>query len=315
MSIHKEHGFLYCKTKKNVQECITTGFDINSLIHSGRNALFHNRHTSAVKAMIEEGMSLDHTDHYGNNALFVNSSPEILSLLIDSGINIHHTNDKGENCLSRHKYDRASTETLINAGVDIHHKDNNGQTLLYNNLNNLCFDYLVNKGCDLNHRDNNGNTALDLPGHKSYKYDFIVMALARHLDKIDTPPTLFKHLSIESLPLLALLHKKGIHFTVDQHCTFSLYVREMKEFFVELKSYADIGHVQFYNMDTKHIGSYTGIETVKWLIRNGIRIDDEILIERADADKIFGYIARRDKKELFKMIKSEIIRSPKRKRI
>ncbi|ENB7996761.1 ankyrin repeat domain-containing protein [Escherichia coli] len=315
MSIHIEFGFLYCETKKDVQECITAGFDINSLIHSGRNALFHNRHTSAIQAMIEAGIDLNHTDRYGNNALFVNSSPEILSLLIDSGINIHHTNDKGENCLSSHKYDRASTETLINAGVDIHHKDNNGQTLLYNNLNNLYFDYLVNKGCDLNHRDNNGNTALDLPGYKSYTYDFIVMALTRHLDKIDTPPTLFKHLTIKSLPLMALLHEKGIHFAIDQHCTFSLYVREMKAFFVELKSYTDIGHVQFYNMDNKHIGSYTGIETVKWFIRNGIRIDDEILIERSDAAKIFGYIAGRDKKELFKVIKSEIILAPKRKRI
>lgn len=315
MSIHKEHGFLYCKTKKDVQECITTGFDINSLIHSGRNALFHNSHTSAVKAMIEEGMSLDHTDHYGNNALFTNDSPEILSLLINSGINIHHTNNNGENCLFSHNFDRKNAETLIKAGVDIHHTDNNGQTLLYNTFNKVYFDYWVDKGCDLNHRDKYGNTVLDLSGCKGQIYDFIAMALTRHLDKIDTPPTLFKHLSIESLPLLALLHKKGIHFTVDQHCTFSLYVREMKEFFVELKSYADIGHVQFYNMDNKHIGSYTGIETVKWFIRNGIRIDDEILIERADADKIFGYIARRDKKELFKMIKSEIIRSPKRKRI
>ncbi|HAF1711966.1 TPA: ankyrin repeat domain-containing protein [Salmonella enterica] len=315
MSIHKEHGFLYCKTKKDVQECITAGFDINSLIYAGRNALFNNRHTSAVKAMIEEGMRLDHTDHYGNNALFTNDSPKILNLLIDSGINVHHTNNNGENCLFSHNFDRKNAETLIKAGVDIHHTDNNGQTLLYKTFSKVYFDYWVNKGCDLNHRDKYGNTVLDLSGRKGHIYDFIAMALTRHLDKIDTPPTLFKHLSIESLPLLALLHKKGIHFTVDQHCTFSLYVREMKAFFVELKSYTDIGHVQFYNMDNKHIGSYTGIETVKWFIRNGIRIDDEILIERSDADKIFGYIAGRDKKELFKVIKSEIIQSPKRKRI
>ncbi|WP_407603201.1 ankyrin repeat domain-containing protein [Klebsiella pneumoniae] len=315
MSIHKEHGFLYCETKKDVQECITAGFDINSFIYAGRNALFHNRYISAVQAMIEEGMDLDHTDHYGDNALFTNDSPKILSLLIDSGINIHHTNDKGENCLFSHIFDRKNAELLINSGVDIHHTDNNGQTLLYKTFSEVYFDYWVNKGCDLNHRDKYGNTVLDLSGCKGHIYDFIAMALTRHLDKIDNPPTLFKHLSIESLPLLALLHKKGIHFTVDQHCTFSLYVREMKAFFVELKSYTDIGHVQFYNMKNKHIGSYTGIETVKWFIRNGIRIDDEILIERSDADKIFGYIAGRDKKELFKVIKSEIIRSPKRKRI
>lgn len=265
--------------------------------------------------MIEKGMRLDHTDHYGNNALFTNDSPKILNLLIDSGINIHHTNNNGENCLFSHNFDRKNAEILIKAGVDIHHTDNNGQTLLYKTFSKVYFDYWVNKGCDLNHRDKYGNTVLDLSGRKGHIYDFIAMALTRHLDKIDTPPTLFKHLSIESLPLLALLHKKGIHFTVDQHCTFSLYVREMKAFFVVLKSYTDIGHVQFYNMDNKHIGSYTGIETVKWFIRNGIRIDDEILIERSDADKIFGYIAGRDKKELFKVIKSEIIQSPKRKRI
>lgn len=315
MNNHNEYNLFYCQTKEEVQDCIAAGIDINSLIHWGENALFKNCHTSAIQAMIEAGIDLDHTDHYGNNALFINSSPEILSLLIDSGINIHHTNDKGENCLSSHRYDRASTETLINAGVDIHHKDNNGQTLLYNNLDNLCFDYLVNKGCDLNHRDNNGNTVLDLPDYKSYKYDFIVMALARHLDKIDTPPTLFKHLTIKCLPLMALLHEKGIHFTIAEHCTFSLYVREMKAFFIELKSYTDIGHVQFYNMDNKHIGSYTGIERVKWFIRNGIRMDDDILRQRSDSDKIFSYISGREKKDLSKEMKSEIPHAPVRKRL
>ncbi|HDY6723783.1 TPA: ankyrin repeat domain-containing protein [Klebsiella pneumoniae] len=315
MSIHKEYGFLYCQTKKDVQECITAGFDINSLIHSGRNVLFRNSHISAVQAMIEEGMNLDHTDHYGNNALFTNESPKILSLLINSGINIHHTNNNGENCLFSQNFDRVNAELLINAGVDINHTDNNGQTLLYKTFNIFYFDYWVNKGCVLNHRDKYGSTVLDLSDRKGYIYDCIAMALTRHFDKIDTPPKFFKHLSIESLPLLALLHKKGIHFTIDQYCTFSLYVREMKAFFIELKAYTDIDQVQFYNMNNKHIGSYTGNEIVKWFIRNGIRIDQDILRQRSDSDKVFSYIAGREKKDLLKGMKPESPRTPVRKRL
>ncbi|MEA7548841.1 hypothetical protein ONK29_27590, partial [Salmonella enterica subsp. enterica serovar Anatum] len=41
-----------------------------------------------------------------------------------------------------------------------------------------------------------------------------------------------------------------------------------KPFFTSLKKYTDISYVQFYNCyHDRHIGAYTGIETVKWFIR------------------------------------------------
>lgn len=61
----------------------------------------------------------------------------------------------------------------------------------------------------------------------------------------------------------------------------------MKSIFNKLKQHIEIKHTQFYNCRNEHIGIYTGIERVKWFIRNGIRMDDDILRQRSDSDKIF----------------------------
>lgn len=102
---------------------------------------------------------------------------------------------------------------------------------------------------------------------------------------------------------------------IAEHCILSLYVKGMKPFFTELKKLVCIRHTQFYNFCNEHIGIYTGIERVKWFIRNGIRMDDEILRQRSDSDKFFSYIAGREKKDLLKEMKPEIPRAPVRKRL
>ncbi|WP_049006344.1 MULTISPECIES: ankyrin repeat domain-containing protein [Enterobacteriaceae] len=309
-------NLLFSETKKDVQNCIAAGINVNSTLYENGNALFYNHHFNAIKAMIEAGIDLNYINHFGNNALFNYNTPKILRLLIDSGINIHQTNQMGDNCLASHWRNVECMKILTDAGINIHNKDSNGQTILHKTYDNDSFDYMVNAGCDINHRDSNGLAPLDLTGKSGKEYDFIVAALARHIDKIDTLPTLFKHLSVESLPLIALLHKKGLQFTITQQCTFTLYVREMKEFFTELKKYTNISHINFYNLgNQEHIGTYTGIERVKWFIRNDIRIDDDILRQRADSDKIFDYIAGRENKDLFKIMKPELKLNPKRRRI
>lgn len=240
-----------------------------------------------------------------------------MRLLIKSGINVHHKNYKGQSCLHWQRYDIDCAELLINAGIDIHSTDNEGQTLLYNLYDHDVFDYWVNKGCDINHRDSNGKAVLDLPTDDEWWiYDFSINALKRHVDRIDSTPVLFKHVSTEALPLIALLHEKGRNILIAEHCTFALYVKNMKSFFTSLKKHTDISHVQFYNCyHDKHIGIYTGIERVKWFIRNGIRMDDDILRQRSDSDKVFSYIAGREKKDLLKEMKPAIPRAPVLKRL
>ncbi|MDM2966248.1 ankyrin repeat domain-containing protein [Citrobacter sp. CK201] len=304
-------------SREDVLNCIKAGVDINATNEYGENALFFCHHMNAVKAMIEAGIKVNHTDYDGNNALFSNHNPQVLELLIHSGVNIQHKNNKGQSCLHWQRYDIDCAELLINAGIDIHSTDNEGQTLLYNLLDHDVFDYWVNKGCDINHRDYGGKAVLDLPtDNEWWIYDFSINALKRHVDRIDSTPVLFKHVSTEALPLIALLHEKGRNILIAEHCTFALYVKNMKSFFTSLKKYTDISHVQFYNCyHDKHIGIYTGIESVKWFIRNGIRIDDDILRQRSDSDKIFSYIAGREKKDLLKEMKPEIPRAPVRKRL
>ncbi len=309
-------SLVFSENEKDVKDCIAAGINVNSVLFQGGNALFYNRHFNAIKAMIAAGINLNYIDNLGNNALFNFHTPKTLRLLIKSGINIHQTNQMGDNCLASHWRNVECMKILTEAGININNKDNNGQTILHKTYDNASFDYMVNAGCDINHRDRNGLAPLDLTGELGKEYDFIVTAIARHIDKINTPPTRFKHLSVESLPLIALLHKKGFHFTIAQECTFTLYVKEMKEFFTELKKYTNISNINFYNLDIKkHIGIYTGIEKVKWFIRNGIRMDDDILRQRSDSDKILSYIAGREKKDLLKEMKPEIPHAPVRKRL
>ncbi len=305
------------QSREDVLNCIKAGIDINALNECGRNALFFCRHMDAVKAMTEAGIKVNHTDYDGNNALFSNHNPQVLELLVHSGVNIQHKNNKGQSCLHWQRYDIDCAELLINAGIDIHSTDNEGQTLLYNLHDHDVFDYWVNKGCDINHRDYNGKAVLDLPtDNEWWIYDFSINALKRHVDRIDSTPVLFKHVSTEALPLIALLHEKERNILIAEHCSFALYVKNMKSFFTSLKKYTDISHVQFYNCyHDKHIGIYTGIERVKWFIRNDIRMDDDILRQRTDADKIFDYIADREKKGLYRIMKPEVNPAPKRKRL
>lgn len=316
MTKHTIDDLFYSWTRENVLDCIKAGIDINTLDEYGKNALFFCNHVDAVKAMIESGIELNHIDNHGNNALFCNTNPNILELLIHSGINIQHKNDKGQSCLHMQRYNIKCAEILINAGADIHSIDNEGQTVLFNHCSKKNFDYWIDKGCDINHINYNGKSVLDLSATNGvWLYDVIANALMRYVDKIDGNTVLIRHVSYHSLSLINLLHQRGFNVLIAEHCILSIYVKDMKPFFTELKKLFCIRHIQFYNFCSEHIGVYTGIERVKWFIRNDIRMDDDILRQRSDADKIFDYIARREKKALLKEMKQEIPRAPVRKRL
>ncbi|EDE2548701.1 ankyrin repeat domain-containing protein [Salmonella enterica] len=284
-------------TKKDVTNCISAGIDINHLNERGRNALFYCSSTSALNAMIEAGIELNHTDRYGNNALFSRKSPRALRLLIKSGINVQHKNDNGHSCLYQNYYNIECAEILINAGVDIHSVDNEGQTLLYDIISPDMFDYWISKGCNINHRDYKGNTALDFTTKGQWWRDeFRASVIMRHIVQIDKTPNIFKHVSYKTLPLIALLNDKGLNVVIAEHCTLELHFKDMKPFLTELKKYTEIKNAHFYNChNSKHICAYTDIGTVTWFIRNDIKIDDDILRQRTDSDKVFDYIVGRKK--------------------
>ncbi|EBA1657371.1 ankyrin repeat domain-containing protein [Salmonella enterica subsp. enterica] len=316
MTIYTTDNLFYSKTREDVQKCINAGIDINTLNHHGENAIFSCNQVEAAKAMIEAGIELNHTDHYGNNALFVNYNPQILELLIHSGANIQHKNNRGKSCLHHQRNNTEGREVLISSGADIHCVDNEGLTVLFNHYKEEHFDYWIDKGCDINYRDYNGIPALNLStDYGAYTYDFNISALMRHIDKIDSTPVLIRHVTYHSPDLINFLYQRGLNVLFAEHCTLSLNVKDMKPFFTELKKLIDIRNTQFYNFCNEHIGVYTGIERVKWFIRNDIRMDDDILRQRPDADKIFDYIARREKKGLLKIMKPEITSAPVRKRL
>jgi ankyrin repeat protein len=304
------------ETREEVMNCINSGININAVDYCGRNALFYCDQLDAVKAMIEAGIELNHIDSYGNNALFCNTNPNVLKLLIHSGINIQHKNNQGQSCLHQKRYNIKCAEILINAGADINSIDIEGQTVLYNLYSIDAFDYWIEKGCNINHTDHNGKSVLDLSvDNGKWHYKSNVSALIRHIEKIDSTPVLIRHITYDSLELIKFLKQNGINFMLAEHCTVELYVKDMRSIFNEIKQHIEIKHTQFYNCRNEHIGIYTGIERVKWFIRNGIRMDDDILRQRSDSDKIFSYIAGREKKDLLKEMKPEIPRAPVRKRL
>lgn len=304
------------ETREEVLNCINSGININAVDYCGRNALFYCDQLDAVKAMIEAGIELNRIDNNGNNALFWNTNLIVLELLIHSGINIQHKNNNGQSCLHEQRHNIKCAETLINAGADIHSIDNEGQTVLYHHYRPQDFDYWVEKGCNINHTDYNGKSVLDLSvDNGTWGYQFNVSALIRHIDKIDSTPVLIRHINYNSLGLIKLLKQNGVNFLLAEHCTVELYVKDMKSIFNELKQHIEIKHTQFYNFRNEHIGIYIGIERVKWFIRNGIRMDDDILKQRSDSDKIFSYIAGRERKDLLKEMKPEIPPAPVRKRL
>lgn len=305
------------QSREDVLNCIKTGIDINVSDKCGRNALFFCNNVDAVKAMIEAGIDLNLTDFIGYNALFCNSSPQVLELLIQSGVNIQHRNHDGRSCLHLQQDNTECAEILINAGADIHCVDNEGQTVLYRHICDQAFDYWIDKGCDINHIDYNGNPILDLSAtHGVGTYNFNVNTLIRHVDKIDRAPVIIRHASYHTSDLINFLHQRGLNVLFAEHCTLELNVKDMTSFFTELKTHCDISHTQFYKYYGKeHIGACTGIEMVKWFIRNGIRMDDDILRQRADASKVFDYIAGREKKGLLRIMKPEKKCASVRKRL
>lgn len=190
--------------------------------------MFYNYHFSTIEAITEAGINLNHTDSHGNTALFRGIKPEILKPLIDSGINIHHVNNRGDACLFHQRYNGECSAILIKAGVNVNSTDNDGQMFLYRLFRHDNLDYRVNVGC-VTLTTGIITVTLHLPGRKGILYDYKFSAVIRHIDKTDTP-ILFRNLSAEGLSQTDLFHQRGLNFTIAEHCTFSLYVKGMKEF-------------------------------------------------------------------------------------
>ncbi|MGQ7114157.1 ankyrin repeat domain-containing protein, partial [Escherichia sp. TWPC-MK] len=101
-----------------------------------------------------------------------------------------------------------------------------------------------------------------------------------HSDTISNKPFHSLYAGVDtynSLELIKFLKQNGVNFMLAEHSTVELYVKDMRSIFNEIKQHIEIKHTQFYNCRNEHIGIYTGIERVKWFIRNGIRMDDDIL--------------------------------------
>lgn len=308
------NALLSCKTPKDIQACINAGSDINTLDSFGRNILFYCKNPRMIDTLVKAGIDFNHADNYGHNVLFNQRNPHILKKLIDSGVDIHHKNGLGQTCLCSLADNISCCKTLINSGINVNNVDKCGRTILFYVKNHSIFDLMVQAGCDINHRDNQGHGIFEI----CYSLgDFKAKMLIRHISMKDSSPVIFNYLNSESLQIMDLLQKKNLNFTISDNCQVYLSANEneMSSFFSELKKKTDISNTHFRHIVLRGYDLRGDIETIKWFIRNDIKIDKKQLEQHIRHDEICKYIAEHERKKLSEIMKQTISLMPVKRRL
>lgn len=267
-----------------------------------------------IDTLVKAGIDFNHVDNYGHNVLFNQRNPHILKKLIDSGVDIHHKNGLGQTCLCSLADNISCCKTLINAGINVNNVDKCGRTILFYVKNHSIFDLMVQAGCDINHRDNQGHGIFEI----CYSLgDFKAKMLIRHISMKDSSPVIFNYLNSESLQIMDLLQKKNLNFTISDNCQVYLSANEneMSSFFSQLKKKTDISNTHFRHIVLRGYDLRGDIETIKWFIRNDIKIDKKQLEQHIRHDEICKYIAEHERNKLSEIMKQTISLMPVKRRL
>ena len=106
--------------KKDVEELIDMGADINQKDSNGQNALGHAliwEHKEIVKLLISRGADVNAKNELGNTALIRASKrgyEEIVELLIQKGADVHQKDNDGQNAMMV-AYDNGTKKSIMDA--------------------------------------------------------------------------------------------------------------------------------------------------------------------------------------------------------
>ncbi|EFK3482968.1 hypothetical protein A8486_004769, partial [Escherichia coli] len=90
---------------------------------------------------------------------------------------------------------------------------------------------------------------------------------------------------------------------------------EMSSFFSQLKKKTDISNTHFRHIVLRGYDLRGDIETIKWFIRNDIKMDKKQLEQHIRHDEICKYIAEHEKKKLSEIMKQTISLMPVKRRL
>ena len=157
--------------KKDVEELIDMGADVNQKEEDGKTALMrasYRGHKEVVELLIRNGADINQKDNNGVTALMWASykgRKEVVDLLIQNGADVNQKDSDGWTALmkaSRQGYKEVA-EVLIQIGADVNQKNNDGETALMmasKRGHKEIVELLIQNGADVNQKDNYGQKAM-----------------------------------------------------------------------------------------------------------------------------------------------------------
>jgi len=158
-----------CKSKKDFEDFISKGGDINEKNTTYQNILFYVNDPSLCSFLIQSGADVNCIDSKKENALF-GASASKMQVLIRNGINVNQINNRSENALFYVKNVKEA-ELLINNGVDINQCNRFKRNVLFNTkLSNELFETFLKHDINVNLKDSEGSPLI-------FSLDFTLMKM------------------------------------------------------------------------------------------------------------------------------------------
>lgn len=233
-----------CKSKKDFEDFISKGGDINEKNTKNQNILFYVNDPSLCNFLIHAGADVNCIDSKKENALFGGSVSK-MQVLIRNGINVNQVNNRSENALFYVKNVKEA-ELLINSGVDINQCNRFKRNVLFNTkLSNELFETFLKHDINVNLKDSEGSPLI-------FFLNFTLMKLVEkyksdvnwHLQHKNGETALFRYFKHDEVDFLL---SKGVNPNILDYRTntpffFEPYFLRQSENLTLLKKFnADLG--------------------------------------------------------------------------
>ncbi|MCX8981118.1 hypothetical protein NLN92_24385 [Citrobacter portucalensis] len=302
-------ALFYTKDAESVRLLVKNGININHTDLEGKNALFFTSGESSAREFLNSGVDINHTDNMGSNALFYTFGPDVTRLLIQRGINVNQRNIYSNNAVNITGINADLLNDFFAAGLDPDIQDCYGNSLIFYPYKKSITDILIKNGCDINRVNNNGETVFEYIQSMLFsnrQLDQCLRVLTHYLHLIKARPLIFNRLSFGCIELIKLLQSQNIDYKINERCVVRYANKELKKLITEAHKFTDIKHVTLCSWYDTPLVSLTHKETIKWFIRNNIKVNINDIEDEDIRTEIIAYLALKEHKELKAVIKQDI---------
>jgi len=197
-----------CKSKKDFEDFISKGGDINEKNTKNQNILFYVNDPSLCNFLIHAGADVNCIDSKKENALF-GSSVAKMQVLIKNGINVNQINNRSENALFYVKNVKEA-KLLLESGSDVNQCNRFKRNVLFNTrMSNELFETFLQHDINVNVKDSEGSPLI-------FSLNFTLMKLVEkyktdvnwHLQHKNGESALFKYFMFDEVNFLL---SKGVN--------------------------------------------------------------------------------------------------------